>query len=382
MKKNYFFAALTALTLASCATNEPVDDSPLAPEAARAIGFGTFLDRISQSSAAVAPKGFGVEIGDLQFASNGFKVLAYSTGSTKWDGAISSLPATPDFMNDLSVKWSTGQWTYTPLQYWPAGYVSFFSYFPVTGATTALSASASPKISFTTQEAAENQVDLVVSALLNQTEDSGQVKFKFDHILSKIGFSARVFAKSANLPTINSLKVYYKANTVVKDGTYTFSEDNTQPSIWTAGSSKFSAKTAGMGDEALAYTTPLSLDGDVPKVSDLCWSPNGKFYYTYLMLIPQQLEDGDIHVELKYELMGASYTSKIELPAVAGGFLPGKSYTYTFVIKFNLLEFDSNTSVGEWVDAEEGAETEIVVGVSADDLDAGGGGGGGGGDAS
>lgn len=201
MKKVYFLAAAAAaaLSVASCATSEVVD-SELAAADATPIGFSTFLDRVSRGAAAASPKASVLTTDNIKDA--GFTVLAYYTGEDNWTTYVSSAPADPNFMDDQAVTWNgtSTAWEYSPPKYWPRKdnnnweKLTFFAHSTATGASADGASNSNPVITFTTQETAAAQVDLLAAVLPNVTKASndGKVEFAFNHILSKIGFSIRL----------------------------------------------------------------------------------------------------------------------------------------------------------------------------------------------
>jgi hypothetical protein len=348
MKKTLFLAAIAALVLGSCA--KEVIDSPALPEnETNAIGFGTFLDRTPNSGI----KPLGAVMDQDKLHDDGFTVLAYSTGAAAWASYVSGAPGTPNFMDDQDVTWDGGGsvWVYTPIKYWPKidastyGNVSFFGYAPTdgTGITVTGVASSAPKITFVTEEAAANQIDLVADAELDKTKADNPVKFQFEHLLSKIGFTAKLFAEySGATVTVTSLKVFYKANSVKKDGDYTIADS---PGAWTLGSTYLANGTGDVifsGSEVLDNTSALT-------AFNLSATDN------YLMLLPQTTTDGDIYVELEYSVTAEdntveTTTAVLDVPAISGGYLMGKAYTYNLVISLDVVVFDPAIDVTEWDD--------------------------------
>jgi hypothetical protein len=349
MKKIYFLAAAVAaaLSVASCATSEVVD-SELAAAEAVPIGFGTFLDRVSRDAAAASPKAAAMDATGLQ--DSGFVVLAYYTGGTDW--ASYTAPANPDFMDDQKVTYSSG-WKYTPLKYWPRkdndntggddwGKVTFFAFSRSTDAIASADGTQgeNPKITFTTPQLAKNQVDLVAAVVPNATgSGGGKVLFAFKHILSRIGFTAKLsndFDATGTTVTVKYLRVFYTADQIAKGKTYTFANTN-DAGTWSATST--STMDVGGGDTLYSGTASLT-NGEV----DLC-APN-----KYLMLIPQAAAAGGVYVNLDFDVTvdkGASYSTSFKVPLPATTWEMGKAYTYNLVVTLTGVEFDTPT-VADW----------------------------------
>jgi hypothetical protein len=348
MKKTLFLAAIAALVLGSC-TKEVIDSPAMLADETSAIGFGTFLDRAPQSG--IKPLATVLNLDGLKDA--GFYVLAYSTGADEWDAYVSGADAEPNLMDNQHVEWSTDKWAYTPVKFWPKlgdgsyGKVSFFGYAPNgTGITVAGTASGTPTIAFATQATAAAQVDLVADVVLDKTgPTTNLVKFDFDHILSRIGFTAKLAADyDPATVTVTSLKVYYKTSEVKNNGTYTFAEtDNKAAGNWALDDASFFANAADQIFDGSTSPATLTTSAEGLSADD-----------NYLMLIPQSYDEGDVYVELEYTVAYSDGTSipntipNINLPTVTSGWESGKAYSYNFTLTLDPIVFDVDISVGEW----------------------------------
>ena len=118
MKKLYLPAVvIAAITLASCAKQEIMTEPT-------PVQFDTFVGK----SAGVQTK--GMEFGLNYLQALGFRVQAYTTGTTDWENYNHTTPSTGgDFMSNQHVTASSGPWEYTPVAYWPknGGKVTFFA---------------------------------------------------------------------------------------------------------------------------------------------------------------------------------------------------------------------------------------------------------------
>ena len=372
MKKVLTLATIAALVFGSC-TSEEVINPTVAPEE-QAIGFGTFLDRApqaAQSGLSIKPLGAVLDLPGLK--TSGFTALAYNTGGDDWSAYTQ--PATPNFMDDVPVTWNAGSsvWEYTPIKFWPThgsgawGKVSFFGYATVTGASAAGQAGGNPIIGFTAQSAAAAQVDLVADADIDVTKETaaGKVNFAFNHILSRIGFSAKLAgAYPSATVTVTSLKVYYKNGEVVSKGTYTFSAtDNKAAANWSLGSIYFTEVGSGSGDEVTTADVKLTTDKQNINAAD-----------RYLMLIPQSgIAAGDMYVELKYTVATdnaplSTVTKTVDVPAAPGSgdaWLPGKAYTYNFTVTLDAVNFNSDIDVDTWDDNDAAPAAALSVSPAA-----------------
>ena len=217
MKKNLlgWFAMATMLVGTGCSSDEVVND--YSPE--NAIQFGTYVGRDAESRAHIT------SIDKL--ANEGFGVFAYYTEQQTFD---TKTDATPNFMYNQKVSsnsgteqtvsggkgWS-GEWTYSPLKYWPNNVddkVSFFAYAPYSdgGASTNFTLATStsqgaPTLTYKIYaDDVENQEDLLWATPIkdkskNSTSPVGitdKVNFAFHHALARIGFKAEVMVDQVN----------------------------------------------------------------------------------------------------------------------------------------------------------------------------------------
>lgn len=219
MKKNFYVGliALTALTVTSCSNDDVVMQSP---EVNKAIEFGTYVGRDAVS------RGHVTSIDKL--AEEGFGVFAYYTGADNFDNAANTTPnfmynqqvtstsgsATEKDANDF-VGWD-GEWTYTPVKYWPNNLndkVSFFAYAPYSeggnGTNFTLPAfgtTGAPTLTFNVGTDVEEHEDLLyTSPVMDKSKNSNdpinidtKVSFAFKHALSRIGFQAEVMVDKVN----------------------------------------------------------------------------------------------------------------------------------------------------------------------------------------
>jgi hypothetical protein len=359
MKNLYFLAAVAAFVLGSCTVKEALDP-PAGPEdEVNAIGFGTFLDRAPQNG--IKPLADILDIDGLKARNPGFRVEAYTSGTTSWndwnDGART---ATPNFMSDQPVTWSDGgddpgTWTYSPIKYWPrtgSGWanVHFFAYISLTGGSPnvtfapAGATNGDPQLYCTMPSAYSTQRDLIVDAEYNVTHDTdnGKVKFKFDHVLSRIGFQAQLQDTYAPATvTISSLDFYY--NGLCISGTYTFnsgtgdgSDKNNKAGKWDVTGGRGGNNTGSLvssSSPATLTTMPYDISGT--------YTPRH-----YLMLIPQRNAANQAYVLVTYVIhypttpLSQTNTVRAYLPETTPTWEPGKAYTYTLNIALNAVKID------------------------------------------
>jgi hypothetical protein len=341
--KLLILAAIVAMVFTSC-SNEDVIDTTEATGEELLLGFTTYVGRASVMDQDA-------------LRATGFQVLAWNTGGINWENWTGN-KENSNFMTDQDVSWNTGNgaWEYSPIKYWPGKYdatnygkVSFFGYAPATiGVTEAKGTNgANPTITFTTPATAAGQVDLVADMLPDLAYGNGDVKFQFEHLLSKIGFAAKLADEYANTEvTVTGLKIKYITDKIKNNGVYTFTETNTAATIWGAPGTQ----TYMSDDDEILTSGSLVLNNS----TSLALNANNQF----LMLIPQTPATGDITAELSYDITTSDgtdgrsetvkYTIFIKLPSIA--WQPGKQYTYTFSLTLNPVIFDTNIGVADWDD--------------------------------
>jgi hypothetical protein len=253
-------------------------------------------------------------------------------------------------MYNQAVTWSDTKWTYAPVKYWPGlvdgtnyGRVTFFAWSAGTGATlSGNTLPGTPTLTYTVPDANASQKDLVTGMLVDKTA-SGDVKFTFKHVLSRIGFAARLAEQyPAATVKVTSLKVKYAANTVESKATYTFGDGDDADGTWTfptagnvymshAGDEVVNAAGETLDNDATPQTTPLNDAGK------------------YLMLLPQSVNDDELTVEMAYTIttggQPVNYTTAIPLPAVTWG--QDETITYMFILTLNEVTF-AGVTVNPW----------------------------------
>ena len=216
MKKNYLFGmfALAAMTMVGCSNDEVVNDY----SQDNAIQFGTYVGRDASSRAHV--------IDNDVLAKEGFGVFAYYHEGTDVQADAFSEASEPDFMynqwvhgvatttgegESATTTYSTEQWTYDPVKYWPNNAndrVSFFAYAPWQQTTPETGDNFNfnentglPTIKFTVNETVIDQQDLLWAAPkmnVQKQKIEENVEFEFKHALSRIGFEVQTMIDKVN----------------------------------------------------------------------------------------------------------------------------------------------------------------------------------------
>lgn len=348
MKRLLLFAAAAAIAFTSCMKTEVTEQTKA--ESNNAIDFGTYIGKATRGSVAY--------LQDLQDANsyNGFGVIATHSGVTDFDGGAATGIA-PNFMFNQQVTWNDPNWEYSPLKYWPEaqtvgdneswGKVSFFAYSPYNGAGVTLSSTQKgyPTIAFEVEPAAADQIDLLTAKQLNRTKanNAGKVQMTFNHILSRIGFSARLnaeLAQGTTTYTVNTVNVYYKDDLVAQKATYAYNESNGE---W------YSNDVQNFGT---GVTAGQINSGDITLNSETANYTEAKKLNTdanYMFMIPQTIGEGDLYVDVKYtvtttDAVNAANSStvvnqrRVSIPA--GTWEMGKAYNYIMVFTPSAIEFN------------------------------------------
>jgi hypothetical protein len=348
IKKVLVSLCVLPLLLTACSKDEVI--APVA-DSGKAIEFGTVL--------APSSRGAVVDKDALQLAANGFTVSAYNQGTaTTWAAYLSGLsnvlPATPNFMNNTPVTWddANSERDYSPVKYWPGivsggdyGHVTFFG---LGGGTFTYNATShAPEFVHTTPALAANQKDLVADVLFDEKWSAGkQVKFQFKHILSKIGFTAKLAADytSNNVEIkVTNLKVVYLDNKVKSKGTYAFNTNATTANDgWTPTGTDYLTGESGelVASAGKVVTSTGTADPDLLNEA-------GKF----LMLIPQSIDAASLKVVFTYTVTqgGVSegpYDKEYAIPAIQ--YKQGKQYAYNFTFTLHEVVFDEDIDVSNW----------------------------------
>ena len=291
MKKNFLlgFIAFAALAVTSC-TNDDVNE--FIPQG-KAIEFSTYVGRDAQAR--------GVETTPSTLRS-GFGVYAYlHNGTTTYANA--------NFLANEKVY--DTPWKYDHIKYWPkeaSAEVDFLAYGPYN-----LNASvANGVLTYTVNETAANQEDLVVAAPL-KNKKSGVVEFTFQHMLSRVGFTLHVEGQASS--TINSVSF---------TGTF---KNQCKVNMTTT-----PLATAEFGDAA-AHTYTLNS----PVATD------------YLMIVPQTLT-ADVTINYSVTYAGdVTVTSSATASLTGFTFAQGKAYTINANVQGEAITFSvDEANFGDW----------------------------------
>lgn len=360
---------LTALTFSGCSENEVTD---INPDANPAMSFDVYT--------GVQTKGTETTTSSIQTEEAGFGVLAYKTSSSGWDSDGGS--ATPGFMYNVQVKYTSGSWGYTPTKFWPTNgdKITFFAYAPYESAPdlgtnkkiklSAASVTGAPTIEFEVNTELTNMVDLVTSNDKKDQEsstNSGKVSFSFSHILTKVVLKAKT---DVDLGTdtkvfITGVKVAPKESKLCSKATYKFADDtwdytDPTPTYFSSDINLYDATNGVLNLTEISgswgYTeTAINVSGTTEV--DLFKSDEALYF------IPARNADGletagDVQLKVSYDIVTkvsdeANTTSSvsekvIDLPQYA--LQKGNSYTYTLIIGMNAIKLEGTVDTN-WTDA-------------------------------
>lgn len=196
-------AAMAALTLVSCSSDD-LDSFSDNSSKNEAISFDGYLGR---SAVAVnGTRGSEATKDALQKSAEGFGVFGnYSKDATTAYG--NNLFENQQVTYDKSAT-PAPKWTYSPLKYWPTqGHIDFLAYAPYNAGTVKDPYS----LEFNVSEKITEQKDLLYAKTPGQTmaENSGtnKVTFKFNHALSKLGYSVKLNGTCSSDATITLKKI-------------------------------------------------------------------------------------------------------------------------------------------------------------------------------
>lgn len=371
MKKVLFFAA-AAIMMVGCSKDQVVSEMPQD----NAINFGMYFGRDAQSRAAI------MNTEDLQEQS--FGVFAYYTDGAEYDGTTS-----PNFMFDQKVTYSAGNWTYSPLKYWPNDAddrLSFYAYAPhindskgnITFPAFTKTSTGAPSLTYTLNANLANHVDLLwadpttVKNLTNQ-KIAENVQFNFKHALSRIGFKAVAVIDEINDENTGDVDNHNPHGKEVAPGTtITINEivltgNFHQGGVLSLENGTWTSKVAADAETYTWGASELIAGHTVTKTKEVVIKDD-----SYLTVIPQ-LNDGtqDLQITVTYTvttadgaLAGGESVVQSTVTSDAFDFEFQQGFAYNFVLHIGLTSVKFTADVAAWDPA---TETDIVVNVPLND---------------
>lgn len=188
MKKYLFIAATAIAALASCSSEDAIEQVSQNTDAPDAVVFDAYAGRTSRATALTldAIKADGV----------GFGVYAYQQGKKDINNYLLN-NTVPDFFYNQQIKWNstTNKWEYDPIKYWSnniGALHSFFAYAPYNANINSVFTADGPVVRYS----ATDNYDLLVAAPHKNLTKPGvaeQIKFQFAHALSQVKFQVVPF---------------------------------------------------------------------------------------------------------------------------------------------------------------------------------------------
>lgn len=348
-------AAMAALTLVSCSSDD-LDSFSDNSSKNEAISFDGYLGR---SAVAVnGSRGSEATKDALQKSADGFGVFGnYSSTEAQTFGA--------NLFKNQKVYYSDNKWTYSPLKYWPTqGHIDFLAYAPYNAGTVKDPYS----LEFNVSEKITEQKDLLYAKTPGQTmaKNSGtnKVTFKFNHALSKLGYSVKLNGTCSSDATITLKKITLAGSAPAatetaseptgafhKTGTIDLSTGN-----WSSLSGKqyfnwYSAETTGA--QSITFTSENSTS-----TSETYTNKDDE----YLFVIPQDFSKTEVgadelYVIVEYTMQYTGVTDPgTNKPAIitnkvykklSHNFEQGKAYTIKLTIG-RPIDFDVDAEITPW----------------------------------
>jgi len=324
MKKSLYFAMFAAVALASCSSNDTVEEIA---ENEIAINFDGDIQKATRAE----------QTEDLVTIKNtGFGVYGSKTAS----GTTTTL------FTDEEVTWSSSKWTYTNTKYWDKT------------ATYAFYAIAPYKASGYSCTDGKFTIDAVASGLASASDDyiidrdgstgiSGstyasagtKVAFDFHHIMAKVDFK---LVKASSVADADVVKVQSIKMSGWNSGSGKFVQTLTAtPSTlvnteWTIG-------TAGAGNvDVVTAETTLSKTASADNTN------------TYIM-VPQNIAAETLTFTINYTINDEPFTAQVGKVADAQVWGTDSHITYTLTIGPAAIEFDVTSVCGFCVEGTGGA---------------------------
>lgn len=236
-------------------------------------------------------------------------------------------------------------WTYSPVRYWKTGTYNFYAVSPASKATGALSANGL-SLSFGTSgwDLSAGQTDLLIatqtiegSAQVNKDGGPSKVTLSFDHMLSKISFSARNADPRNVAIAVTDVKVYGNSRTAT--GVNCKYVDGVLSDTWTL--SNTTTSTAPFKN----YTHDS--DVSLPKTTEYALICPG------FMVFPE--EECDLAIEVTFSqtfssITGGSTPATKTATITNATWKPGYVYDYKLTVTAETIAVDNEPAVTPWDD--------------------------------
>lgn len=328
MYKKLFLATLAGALLTACSNDELNENGNNNNDP---IAFDTYISKQTRASQTTSKN------------LNEFGVYAYVTDTDPYQ-----------LMDNEKISKTGNNWTYSNIKFWPENHkVDFLAYAPYK-ADWANYNSGEKAFTYTVSALASAQEDLIAATAFQKDKNSStnKVNLTFKHLLSRIGFSAQSDNDYGSTQVaITGFKLQYKADAIDSESKFTFAtsgdSDANEAGAWEA---TVTAQFSEGEESGELITENVVLTDNAQTLNTPAESSN-----TYLMMLPQSVEAGDIQAEITYTITYTNPTAvvtnvkTIDLPAV--NWVMGKAYTYNFIIGLSEIEFGDIT-VSDWSDGD------------------------------
>jgi len=343
MKKHLILGLAALSMLAACNSDENVD----APsQQSRAIGFNPFLGKVTKTQ-------------QNSSTFNRFGVWGWMKNDTN----------NTMFMNGTEVKKATdntGNWTYSPKQYWENGYTyRFIGLYPygtgnqiLTNFPTTFDADNYGSVTY---DVGIGETDFVAAIAetdkINITEGTCPipVDLTFHHLLSRINFAFINGMEDGSVLVIQNITV-----NVHRTGTVTLAKEmsnvkwetvGNETTPMTFGSATLPGDGARLTYGQVGYTTEKFIIPWMPTET----KPVGKYQISF-------------DITRYYSTMSFTYHKTIDLPIPEGGWLPGNSYLFTAELNHKnisdsgeLCEIMFNVKIDNWTEYPTDPSDGVVI---------------------
>lgn len=271
-------------------------------------------------SADIITKGTPVTTENIGTVYGSFKTTAFTAGSV----------ATPAYITDETVTYTSGNWQTANKYRWPVGSaLDFYAYAPegITGLTDiSYPSSGSMSFSYELPAAAGKQTDGTYIDAANQKDllfaitpgaaydkdNAGKVKFTFEHALAAIRFECGTVESAGKLQSITLKNLSSK-------GTATATYDETDEKVaftWT-----------DQDSQAKTYSQSFGLDINAATTGTTTQQVTAKDESKTFMMIPQEIDGTTTILELTFQRTGESpIVMKAAVPEIE--WKAGYVYTY------------------------------------------------------
>ena len=297
MKKLFYFAAVAAAVLTSCAKTH---DTHQYTGAGDAVSFSVYAGKAATKAVSATDPYGNIVTATLESSTSGFGVFGYYTGNANYaSGSFSA-----NFMYNQQVTCDGTKWEYHPVKYWPNEHgnqavstdtdkLTFMAYAPwveintlntdtpstvndgsdndATEGIISMTGNAvegDAKLSFVVPSASDEQIDLLYGVLktastnvqggtdgvangaikdLTKQECDGKVSILFKHALAKVQLDVldvvdKVDPTSSVNPSADGTKVFVNSINILGSGLGTSGKLNLYDGTWsnTAGTSSYS----------------------------------------------------------------------------------------------------------------------------------------------